>query len=151
MDLKQLIKEGLQSTRTMSLATSVDNKIWNCTIHFYSDDNFNFYWISTPERRHSQEIAQNKNVAIAVKVHEDTPDAQYVIGISAEGIAELIEDEEIKKIGTAYTTKLGKPESLIADILTGVNPHKFYRFTPTNIVLFDYKNFPDNPRQEIKV
>lgn len=151
MDLKQLIRDHLKTPRTMSLSTSVDNKPWNCTVHYFNDDDFNFYWISTPERRHSKEIEQNKNAAIAIKVHEDTPQEKYVIGISAEGTAELIDNEEIKKIGTQYTTKLGKPDSLIADILEGRNPHKFYKFTPTNIVLFDYKNFKNSPRQEISL
>ena len=109
MDLKQLIKDNLKTTRTMSLSTSVNNKPWTCTIHYYSDDDFNFYWISTPQRRHSQEIAQNPNVAVAIKIHEDTPDEKYVIGISAEGTAKLIDDKKLKKLVCIMCRNLANP------------------------------------------
>ncbi|MES2971687.1 MAG: pyridoxamine 5'-phosphate oxidase family protein [Patescibacteria group bacterium] len=58
-DLKQLLKKYLASTNVMQLATSVDGRPWACTVHFYADDNFNLYWISTEARRHSQEIHLN--------------------------------------------------------------------------------------------
>lgn len=132
----------------MHLATAVNNKPWVCNVHFFADDDFNFYWISTPVRRHSAEIAQNANVSATIKVHEDTPDEPYVIGISVEGTAKLLTDEETKVIGRYYIDKLKKVPTLVDDILSGKNPHKFYRLKPTNIVLFDTKNFLDNPRQE---
>lgn len=151
MDLKKLISNHLEKPRVMQLATSVNNQPWMCNVHFYADENFNFYWISTIARRHSQEIEQNKNVAVAILIHEDTPDEQYVIGISAEGNAELIDEEEAKRIGNNYIEKLDKVPALLDDILAGKNPHQFYRMKPSNIVLFDTKNFPDNPRQEMKL
>lgn len=151
MDIKKLLHDHLQKARVMHLATVVNNKPWVCNIHFYVDDDFNFYWISTTARRHSQEIEKNPNAAITIKVHEDTPEEKYVIGVSAEGKAELLNDEETAKIGKLYSKKLNKPATLIEDILSGKNPHKFYRLKPANIVLFDTKNFPDNPRQEMKI
>lgn len=151
MDGKQLIKQFLKDARVMQLATVKDNKPWVCNVHFYADDNFNLYWISTPVRRHSDEIKDNAHVAAAIKVHEDTPDEKYVIGISVEGTAELLTDDETKNIGKHYIEKFQKAPSLLGDILSGKNPHKFYRLNPTNIVLFDTKNFPDNPRQEYSI
>jgi len=151
MDGKQLIKQFLKDARVMQLATVKDNKPWVCNVHFYADEENNLYWISTPARRHSEEIKDNANVAAAIKVHEDTPDEMYVIGISIEGTAELLTEEETKVIGRRYVEKLKKAPTLVEDILSGKNPHKFYRLKQTNIVLFDTKNFPDQPRQEYKV
>ncbi len=151
IEIKKLLHDHLKKARVMQLATSVNNKPWACTLHFYSDEDLNFYWISTPVRRHSQEIEKNPNVAIAIKIHEDTPTEKYVIGIAAEGIAELLSENEIEKIGNKYVDKLIKDPSILNDILSGKNPHKFYRLKATNIVLFDTKHFPDNPRQELQL
>ena len=148
-DLKKLIKEYLKTARVMQLATSVHNQPWVCTVHFYNDDDLNFYWASMITRRHSMEIEQNPKVAIAIKIQEDTPDEKYVIGISAEGIAEMIDEEEINKIGDKYISKLDKDPDLIKDILSGKKPFKFYKLVPSKIVLFDVLNFPTDPRQEL--
>jgi nitroimidazol reductase NimA-like FMN-containing flavoprotein (pyridoxamine 5'-phosphate oxidase superfamily) len=147
-DIKKILQKKLKKVRIMQLATAINNRPWACNVHFYSDDDLNFYWSSTPERRHSKEIKQNPNVAIAVKIHEDTPNEQYVICIAAEGKAELLPDSEVKKIGKQYFSKLTKDDSFLKEILTGKSSFKFYRFKPTRIVLFDTKNFPDDPRQE---
>lgn len=73
MDPKDLIKEHLAKTNLMQLATSVGDQPWACTVHYYSDENFNLYWMSTPDRNHSQQIEQNPNTAVAIMVHEDSP------------------------------------------------------------------------------
>lgn len=151
MDLRKLIKEYMAEMHVMQLATSVDNKPWVCNLHFYADDDFNIYWISTPARRHSEDIKQNPNVAAVMKIHEDTPDEPYVIGLSAEGKASVLDTEEVKTIGAQYINALGKDSAMLADIISGKNPHKFYRLKVTNLVLFDTKIFPADPRQELHV
>lgn len=150
-DIKKLLQEYLKQAKVMQLATSVNNQPWVCNVHFYSDEDLNFYWCSLSTRRHSQEIEQNPQVAVAIKIHEDTQTEHYVIGIAVEGKAEVLTDEEIKKIGQLYINKLDKDPKLVEDILTGKTHNKFYRLTPTHSVLFDTKNFPDNPRQEYTI
>jgi uncharacterized protein YhbP (UPF0306 family) len=145
---EELIREYLPMVNVMQLATSVGNQPWLCTVHFYNDDDFNLYWISTPERRHSQEIAHNNKVAAYMLVHENTPEEDYVIGISIEGTAELIGQEVDGVIDKAYAKKQDKDPQLMADIKSGKNPHRFYKFTPTKFVIFDTKNIKGNPRQE---
>jgi nitroimidazol reductase NimA-like FMN-containing flavoprotein (pyridoxamine 5'-phosphate oxidase superfamily) len=149
MDLKKLIKEYMSQMRVMQLATSVNNQPWVCNVHFYSDDNLDIYWMSTPSRRHSEEINENPKVAAVMKIHEDTLDEKYVIGLSAEGTAEILSAEEVKVIGKEYVAKLGKDAALIDDILSGKNPHKFYRMKVSKFVLFDTSIFPADPRQEL--
>lgn len=151
MKLKDLIRHYLNNARLMQLATSVDSQPWVCTVHFYSDKNLNFYWMSTLARRHSKEIEQNKKVAIAILIHEDNPKEEYVIGISAEGNARLISRGKTEKIGSEYIKKLDKDPDLLKDILEDRNPHRFFCLKPSKIVLFDSKSFPDNPRQELNL
>lgn len=147
-DLRDRIKNHLQTARVMQLATSVNNKPWVCNVHFYSDDDLNIYWCSLPTRRHSQEIEQNPHAAITIKIHEDTTAEKYIIGLSAEGNVKKITDDDMKKIGVSYIKKLEKDENLIEEILSGKRSDTFYCLTPTNFVLFDTKNFLKDPRQE---
>lgn len=146
---KELVAEYLPNIKTMQLGTAKDNQPWVCTVHYFSDEDFNLYWISTAERRHSQELKDNPNVAATIAVHINTDNEPYVIGVTLEGKAELVGREIDEKIGAGYITKTGRDESVLEAIRTGQNPHQFYKMTPQKIVLFDTKNFEDNPRQEI--
>lgn len=147
MQVEELIRQYVEQIKIMQLATSVDGQPWVCTVHYYSDKALNFYWISTEEREHSQDIAQNPKVAAAILVHENTLEERYVQGISIEGEAELIGQHIAPEIGERYIQKTGREPSLLSDIASGKNPHKFYRLKPSRIILFDTKNFPEDPRQ----
>lgn len=148
MEVKDLVKKYLPTVNIMQLATSKNDQPWVCTLHYYHDDELNFYWISTPERRHSQDIKTNPKVSITVLVHENTPDEPYVIGISLEGIAEHIGTDMEDGVVEAFQNKHDKDSEFMRDVKNGTNPHQFYKFTPKNIVMFNNKDFPDNPRQE---
>jgi uncharacterized protein YhbP (UPF0306 family) len=148
-DIKTLIREYLKNARVLQLATSVDNKPWACNVHFYSDDDLNLYWISNLERRHSQDIKQNPNAAITIKVHEDTLEEHYIIGLSAEGKATLATMEDAKRISELYRKKLDKDPKTVEDALTETSQNKFYRLTPIKFIVFDTKTFSEHPRQEI--
>jgi uncharacterized protein YhbP (UPF0306 family) len=150
MDVKQLVKGYLDQTHTLQLATSENDQPWVCTLHFYADDGLNIYWISTEARHHSQQIKNNHNAAATILVHENTPQEDYVIGITMAGQAEYIGERVEDHIGQAFLEKHRKDPGLLTDISNGKNPHKFYRLTPSKIILFDTKNFPDNPRTEIE-
>ena len=88
MTTEELIKQYVPSKNIMQLATSVNDKPWQCTVHYFSDKDLNFYWISTKERRHSQDIEQNSSVSGYVLIHENTAQEKYIIGLSFEGTAE---------------------------------------------------------------
>ena len=150
MNAEELIRKYLPTIHVMQLATSVQDQPWVCTVHYYTDKDLNFYWISTPGRRHSREIERNQKVAATVMVHQNNPAENYIIGISVEGTVEFLGQEIDHAIADAYASKLDKPTNLIPDILSGKNPHKFYKLKPTNFVMFNTKDFPDKPRQEWK-
>lgn len=147
MNVEELIKQLLPTKNIMQLATSAGNQPWVCNLHYYTDEDLNFYWLSTPERRHSKEISNNPRVAICINVHENTANEDYIIGISAEGTAELLPNIEAS-ILQAYGAKLGTSKSFLGTVQDGTNPHRLYKFTPKSFVIFDTKNFPKDPRQE---
>lgn len=147
MSPEQVTRKYLNSKNVMQLATSRDNQPWACNIHYYANKDLNLYWISTIDRRHSLEIADNPKVAAAIKVHENTPEENYVIGIAIEGTAELMTEFD-EEIAAAYGQKLNKGDEFVDDMRTGKKPYKFYKLTPQNFVVFDTKNFNGSPRQE---
>jgi uncharacterized protein YhbP (UPF0306 family) len=149
--VEDLVKEYLPTKKVMQLATSADDQPYVCNIHYYSDEDFNFYWRSTLARKHSQDIGKNPKVSVTILAHENTPDENYVVGITVVGTAELLGKEIDGQIGDAYCTKLGLRPELLTDIANGKDAHRFYKLKPTKIVLFDNKNFPENPRRELSL
>lgn len=148
MKPEDLIRQYLPQANLMQLATSVNDQPWVATVHYYSDQDLNIYWISREDRQHSKHIASNPKVAAAILVHENTIEEKYVIGISVEGTAELLGSDVSSEIGQAFIAKHNRTPAPMEDIVSGQSPHKFYRMKPSKLVLFDSKNFSGDPRQE---
>lgn len=148
MEPSRLVDKYLGTTKLMQVATVNNGKPWVCTVYFVADDNFNFYWLSLPMRRHSQEIAKNKTVAIAIAVKADLP----VIGIQAEGTVEIATNIKVVEIiMELYVAKYNSGKDFYKNFTDGTNQHQLYKFTPINLVLFDEQNYPDDPQQIIKL
>lgn len=147
MSVEELIRKYVPTKNVMQLATTRDNQSWSCNVHFYSDNDLNLYWISEPGRRHSLEIQDNPNVSAAIKIHENTVEEDYVIGIALQGTAELMGEFD-ENVAAAYKDKLSKNETFVDDMKNDRKPYKFYKLTPTKFVMFNTKDFEDNPRQE---
>lgn len=151
MEPQELVKQYLSQKHVMQLAAATDNKPYLCTVHYYSDDGLNLYWCSTTEARHSRAIDENPQVAAYVLIHENTPEENYVIGITLLGKAELIGDKIDRQVLSAYAEKLGKTDKFVREVIDDTTSYKFYRLRPNQIILFDNKDFPDDPRREIGV
>ena len=141
---KDLLNEYIGQGKLMQLATVRDAKPWICTVYFVADAELNLYWLSFPERRHSLDIAKNAEVAIAIAIKHDKP----VIGVQGEGNAEIVTDKTVVKLMIEqYVAKYDVGQKFYANFMHGTNKHVMYKFTPTNYVLFDEVNFPDDGRQ----
>ena len=151
MDLRKLIKEYIKKTRMIQIATSIGNQPWAFTVYFAHDEDLNFYWISKPSTRHSQEIMKNPKIAGAIVYDQQPYPKKGVRGLQFEGIAELLSGEEEQAASKLYIEQLDREDTLLADVRSGKNPHKFYRIKPHKFVLFDRENFPENERQELNV
>jgi uncharacterized protein YhbP (UPF0306 family) len=131
---------GLEYRRFVSLPQP-----WCCTVYFAVDNSHNLYWISTPDRRHSQEIAQNPKVAGAVVLPHAPGDK--VRGVQFQGLAREVGGDEFKELFQAYEERFSRP-GLAEEIRSGNNPHHLYQIKPELFVLFDELNFPGDARQE---
>ncbi len=146
MDLRSLIEDYLKEANMLQVVTAKDNQPWAATVYFAFDKNLNLYWISKPDRRHSREISENPKVAGVVvlpHVHGDK-----VRGLQLEGRAEEMGAEGIDEGLKVYSERFWLPEERMKKLLSGTDGHVLYIIRPTLFVLFDEKNFPDDPRQE---
>jgi len=134
MDTEKIIREYIDKTVHMSLATSRDTKPWVCEAHFVYDEQLNLYFRSLKSRRHSQETAQNPNVAgNIVKQHavDEYPHAIYF-----EGTAAIIEDEqERQKLFPYFQSRLGVKDSILEEAKKE-DGHQFYKITVSNWYAF---------------
>lgn len=139
--------EFLALGTVMQLATSRENVPWISTVYFVADEQRNIYWLSLPERRHSEEIANNPRVAIAIAIKQDLP----VIGIQAEGSVAIVDDAAIvEKILASYVGKYdGAGKEFHQRFTEGKNKHQLYKLTPSSLVLFDEAHFKASPVQRI--
>jgi len=131
----------------MQVATAYRGQPWICTVYFVLHAG-RFYWLSLPERRHSQELAEHPAAAIAIALKQDKP----VIGIQAEGDVSKVSDlEEMEAVLTAYVKKYGQGDRFVERFKADENKHTLYCFIPRNIMLFDELNHAENSYQEIGV
>ena len=151
MHTKTLIRDYLENTIIMQLATSSSNVPWCCNVHFAFDSEFRIFWNSRPSRRHSIEIEQNQFVAAAIaKPHEPNEKPQ---GVQLEGIGRVIKgnDPLFDHAFTTFTERF----KFFADkkdlFKKGYEneTHTFWYIKPSRIVLFDTVHFPDQPQQEL--
>jgi uncharacterized protein YhbP (UPF0306 family) len=137
----------IHEQKVMQLATVRDGQPWICTVYFVLHKG-NFYWLSFPERRHSKELADNTNAAIAIAIKRDAP----VMGIQAEGAVSVVQERgEVETVTTMYSTKYGKGGQFFERFLKGENHHVLYRFVPRRIVRFDEMNHADDPYQNVAI
>jgi len=90
-EIKQLIKELLHDAPLFTLATCVDNQPWCCDMIFVWDQDFNMYWLSSPNARHSQDIEKNPKVAATVTMVDEQGKGR---SLQIEGTCRVIQDDK---------------------------------------------------------
>lgn len=134
MDVESIVREYIEKSLHMSLATVSDNRPWVCEVHFVYDGDLNLYWRSLASRRHSLEIANNPHVAgNIVRQHAL---GEYPHAIYFEGTAAMVDDvEEQQKIFPLFQDKLGANDDALDDAKKA-DGHKFYKVTVENWFAF---------------
>ncbi len=135
-DVRELIKEVLDKGYLMSLATMDDGGVWVAdVIYVHDDDDFNIYWMSYPNVRHSQAILENPKVAGTITASEQSGEE---LGIQLEGIVEKIDGPRFD-LALKFYSKRKKPAPKEADdILEG---HSWYCLKPKRVELIHGKLF----------
>jgi len=150
-EVREVVKKYLDEKPVLQLATSVNDKPYSVSLHYYSDSEMNIYFASGDASRHSIELLENPQVCAGILVFEGSETEQWVAAISIEGKCAVATPEEIETIVDGYCAKLGKDRSLIDKTLDGNIPVSMHKVTPTKITLYDSKNFPDTPRMVLEL
>jgi Pyridoxamine 5'-phosphate oxidase len=86
--LDDLARDVIDSNRYMTLGTSdADGHPWVSSVWFASEDYMHFHWVSSPEARHSRNVAARPEVAIAIfdsTVPVGGAQAVYMSGLAVE-------------------------------------------------------------------
>lgn len=139
-ELKQQILEYLRSHNTMTLATCAGEVPWAATV-FYASDDLQLYFFSSPEARHSVNLAANSRVAVTIQ--EDYKDWRTIKGIQLEGKVMLVDGViEKAKAMTVYARKYADVIKLFTDPTSGIFHKaflkvKFYRVVPEKVFFID--------------
>jgi nitroimidazol reductase NimA-like FMN-containing flavoprotein (pyridoxamine 5'-phosphate oxidase superfamily) len=95
-DLESLARNVIDANRYMTLGTAdQDGRPWVTPVYYTPDGYGNFYWVSSPEARHSRNLAQRPDVSIVVF------DSQAPIG-SAEAVYMTARAEEVASDEVAH-------------------------------------------------
>jgi nitroimidazol reductase NimA-like FMN-containing flavoprotein (pyridoxamine 5'-phosphate oxidase superfamily) len=128
--------DEINACQTMQLATSCEDQPWNATVYFVVNGG-NFYWLSFPERRHSQDLTVNQRAAIAIVLQSTQP----VVGVQSEGDVSVVNDlSEVERVLDMYIEKYDQGKQFVQLFKKGNNKHELYRFVPRRIFLFDERN-----------
>ena len=106
-DLNDRARAIIDSNRYMALGTAGSNgQPWVSPVWFASEDYRHFHWVSSPDARHSQNVAARPEVAIAIfdsTVPVGGAQAVYMSGRAEELIGPELE-RGIEVFGLAVST-----------------------------------------------
>ncbi len=128
----------LNEVKVMQLGTSIHDEPWVSNIYFVADrENEAIYWLSKPERWHSEHLLEQPLAAFAVMVEPEIP----VIGMQGAGPVALVKDDaEVASVIERYLKKYDKGQDFLERYRSGTNKHNVYKMQLTHFQLFDERN-----------
>lgn len=136
IDIKARIREVLERCRLMSLATVDEGGPWVADLIYVFDDDFNIYWMSSRNVRHSKAIETNGQAAGAITL--PTGPGEMNFGIQLSGTAERIDGARYD-LALKQAAKRNKPTPKETDDF--LHGHSWYVLRPALIELIDEQNF----------
>lgn len=92
----------LRAHNVVTLATTGGDGPWAAAV-FYASADFTLYFVSSPDARHSANLAVHPRVAVTV--HEDYRDWTAIKGLQMEGFAQVISGAEQSAAAATYRAK----------------------------------------------
>ncbi|MEX2012503.1 MAG: pyridoxamine 5'-phosphate oxidase family protein [Patescibacteria group bacterium] len=136
------IKESLDRTEFMAIATYGDDGSWVCPVQYGYSENLKLYFVSMKGSKHVENILRNGQVALAIFKTERFADGD-VLGLQLKGTARHLDNEsEIEEAARCYYGRSGE------DFKTKVQEHmdenaewQFFEVTPSELWCFDSRAF----------
>lgn len=136
-DLRLLIESILSQSRDLVLATAQSNIPWAAELVFGHDGDFNLYWISDIDTRHSRELKKNPKVAAVITVQPAGEIKNR--GLQIEGVARELKEEEIVGAAREYFAKRGTPHmpKTLEEVNKLTKGRSWYTLKPSKIYILD--------------
>ncbi len=151
-DFVEKARDIVRVNRYMTLATCDGESVWIAPIAYVVDADYNFYWYSATDARHSQHIQRNPHVAVSI--YNSTEPSDIVSGLQLAGTAQAVEGPELQQVMDFYWQQSFPDERVRArwmrpiEDFSGTAIQRFYRFTPTRVYMPDPSN---NRRMEVNL
>src|SRR3569833_3403272 len=120
-DLAGIAREVIRANLYMALGTAdADGTPWVSPVYYVADGFTTFYWVSSPDARHSRNIAVRRSVSIAIY------DSRSVIGRAVAVYLATDTNQkpnnEQTKTTTVYNRRLPEEKRFAVDELLGPSP-----------------------------
>ncbi|MBI2111989.1 pyridoxamine 5'-phosphate oxidase family protein [Candidatus Woesearchaeota archaeon] len=110
-----------------------NNHPWNSPVYSAFDKNYNFYWASWKENKHSKNIKENDNVFVVI--YDSTVPEGTGFGVYMRGKAQQLESKDtieiVKSLKLLYSRKNKKPRKI--EEFLGLLPRRIYKFVPEQV------------------
>jgi len=121
----------LAAHNVMTLATE---SVWAAAV-FYANDGFELYFVSSPQSRHAQDLAQDARVAAAI--HEDYGGWREIKGIQLAGRAERLQGAARDAAMACYRRKFAFLDSVSGPVLEALGRAACYRLVAEELYFID--------------
>jgi nitroimidazol reductase NimA-like FMN-containing flavoprotein (pyridoxamine 5'-phosphate oxidase superfamily) len=129
-DLQAAVKAIVDANRYMTLATAAeDGTPWASPVWYASADYREFFWVSSPEARHSRNLSVRPELAIVIFDSGQAPGSAGAVYVSAT--AAQVPEPDLDR-GLAVYSRVSQAQSLRAWNRSDVSPpakHRLYRAT----------------------
>ena len=146
-ELQAAAKEIVDSVFYMTLGTADESgRPWVSPVYFSSADYREFYWVSSPEARHSKNIAIRPLISIVIFDSRTPIGMGQAVYISA--IAKQVEDSDLVRCLSIYNGRFQNPSehgarTIMLDQVSGTGSYRLYCATAHESWMLDRESHPD--------
>lgn len=149
MDVKVIVKQIIESSTYLSLATTNGANPWVNAIFYACDKDYNLYFASYNNSLHVQNILKNPNVAVAIFDSHIIPGSGKTQGVQIKAACKRVTKDELPKaIDILYAKRFPDPKERATRDLSierftkednqGRADH-IYKITPQHFYILDTK------------
>ncbi|HUO50271.1 MAG TPA: pyridoxamine 5'-phosphate oxidase family protein [Candidatus Paceibacterota bacterium] len=135
--VRRLAQDIFDKGYFFSLATFDDGGLWVSDVFYVADNDWNIYWLSALDTRHSKAIEQNAEAAGTIRITTTPQEASEALQIA--GHVEKVPKDMSEMVERLFRQKRGKEKKAEADRYNG--NQSWYKLTPHKIRLSHQETF----------
>lgn len=129
-NLESRAEAVIAANKYLTLATvDSDGRPWATPVYFTPDGHEHFYWVSSPDARHSRNLAANP--AVSIVIFDSTVPIGGAHAVYLTGEAHVVPDEELADRARFYSGRLPELREFTEDELRAPADMRLYRATVT--------------------